>query len=150
MKHWIDEYVGMPYVIDTFDCVGLISLVYKQELQTDLELPTERNEGVFLLSQQIAESMDDYVDNVSLNKAQDFDVVLMKHKGKLNHTGLFFRVGNVPYVLHNIRSINQVVAHKIKDLEKINLFVEGIYRFKNKDIRFKDEQTNKTTECNVS
>lgn len=133
MAHWTDPYIGLPYVIDSFDCTHLIEKVFKDECGRELQLPMERTGGVVMLSKQIADERDNYVTQVKMKEAKDFDIIIMKQNNRLNHVGVFANVNGLKCVLHNVRNVGSVVLHKIRELDKIGLTVEGVYRFKEED-----------------
>lgn len=132
--HWTERYVGLPYRINEFDCAHLLAQVQLEVFGIDVSLPEERDEGVFALSAQIDRNITDYLVPIERHEGQDGDVVLMKCKNRLNHTGVLAKIDGVDYVLHNLRSIMAVALHKVKDLPRYNIEVEGYYRFKFKKV----------------
>ena len=130
MAHWTDNYVGLPYVIDQFDCVHLVTRVQNEVFGKDIKINIDRAPHVFLLSKQIEEHMDTYYEPIPIEQAQDGDLVLLKCKGRLNHTGVYANVDGVPYVLHNLRNLGSVVLHRIRELEKFGMVFDSVYRIK--------------------
>jgi len=130
MVDWADKYVGMPYEDGVFDCTHLVGLVQQQEFDRQIPLPTDRSNTTFGLSAQIDLHKENYFKPLEEADAIDGDVIIMRCKGRLNHIGIFFRKGETKYVLHNIKNIGAVVIHKIRDLERYNIDLEGYYRFR--------------------
>lgn len=130
MSHFSEKYVGMEYVHNEFDCVHLLQLVQQNEFDRTVDIPVERDDTVFAMSNQIDFHKAEYAETVSQSESKDGDIVLMKAKGRLNHTGILFIKNGTHYVLHNLRNVGSVAVHKIRELEKWGLIVEGIYRFK--------------------
>lgn len=129
MAHWSEKYVGMDYVHDEFDCVHLLQLVQQNEFERTIDIPVERDNNVFALSSQIDFHKAEYLETVKQHEATEGDVVLMLAKGRLNHTGVLCKINNTNYVLHNLRNIRAVALHRVRELEKYGLKLEGIYRF---------------------
>lgn len=127
--HWSDKYIGRGYIIGDYDCVNLAEEVLANEFNIEANFPKERDgESVFALSAQIDSVKDYYTEQI--NSPEEGSVVLMRARKRLNHVGVCFFINNEPYVLHNLRNIGQVCAHRIRDLHKHNLEVEGFYRLK--------------------
>lgn len=145
--HWTDDFVGKPYIPDQYDCVHLVVDVQKQVYGKDIEIPVEREEHVFLLSKQIDQHLETFYEQVEV--PQEGDMVLMKCKGRLNHTGVYVVINGVAYVLHNLRSIMSVALHKVRELEKYGVVVDSYYRVKNRetgDLAKKQINTNSNKE----
>lgn len=130
MSHWSETYVGLPYVIDEFDCTHLLQKVSEEVFGKVVPLPQERQPTVFGLSDQVARHKNHYFEPIEKKQAEDGDIVIMITNKRLNHIGVYFNKGGVDYVLHNLRNTGSVAAHKIRDLARINLQVEGYYKFR--------------------
>lgn len=130
MGHWTDQYVGLPYINDEFDCVHLATKVQNEVFGKSIQIPVAREEHIFKLSKQIEEHMNTYYEEVPKEEAQDGDLILMKCKGRLNHTGVYCVIDGVPYVLHNLRSIGSVALHRIRELDKHGMIYDSVYRVK--------------------
>lgn len=132
MMHWTDTFIGRKYVVGEFDCAHLLLAVHKEVFGKTLNLPVERNETVFGLSRQVADHVPNLADRIDLSEAQDGDLVIMTSGGRLNHCGIYVNLHS-PMVLHNLRSTGNVCLHKIRDLPRINLQLEGVYRWREYD-----------------
>ena len=128
MAHWTDEYVGKPYQEGVYDCAHLLVDVQQNVFNRNVDFPVERDETVYQLSRQIDENKPNYAVPISEEEAQEGDAVLMLCRGRLNHIGVLAVINGVKYVLHNVKSTGNVTLHRIKDLERYSLSVEGYYR----------------------
>lgn len=127
---WTDGYIGLQYVEDVFDCVHLVERVVKEVFHKDIQLPSERSSTPFGRSHQVDTHKDDLVVLVDEKDAVDGDLIIMKCNRRLNHCGVFFKDKGMKCVLHNLKNAGGVTAHKLRDLSRINIEVEGFYRFK--------------------
>lgn len=129
--HWSDEYVGREYIPEEFDCVHLVVEVQNKIYGKQIEVQVEREQNVFKLCRQIDQHLETFYEQVE--QPEEGDMVLMKCRGRLNHTGVYVVIDGVPYVLHNLRSIMSVALHKLRDLEKYGVYVDSYYRVKNRE-----------------
>ena len=129
MAHWTDKYVGMPYAED-FDCVHLLVLVQHEVFKRELDVTVERESHVILKAKQLEQHKLHYLDPILWDDAVDGDVVLMKGRGRLNHTGILAVIHGIRYVLHNVNNLGHVILTRIHDLDRIGLELEGYYRCK--------------------
>ena len=127
--HWSDDYVGKPYIRGEYDCLSLVDDVSRNVFGQKIADNEERAERLAEMSDQIRERIENYVHPIDEAEAEDGDVLLIKCKGRLNHTGIFTVINGVKYVVHNLMNVKSVVIHRLRDLEKYNMEVEGYYRF---------------------
>ena len=125
--HWSAGYVGLPYVRGEFDCAGLVERVLTEVFGRQVSLPKERAAHVVGLSVQIAEHRSEFARRI--DSPSEGDGVLMVGRGRINHIGVFCRIDE-SYVLHNMRNAGQVCLHRVRDLERYGLFIEGYYRWR--------------------
>jgi hypothetical protein len=130
MAIWADQFIGLPYQDGVFDCTHLIGKVQEEVFGKVIPLPTERQPTAFGLSAQVDHHKETYFTRITEDEAVDGDVVIMRSKKRLNHIGVYFRDKKTSYVLHNLKNVGSVCTHRIRDLPRINLEVEGFYRFK--------------------
>lgn len=128
MAHWTDEFVGKPYKEGVYDCAHLLVDVQQNVFHRNVDIPVERDETIYALSRQIDQHKPHYAVPISEEEAQEGDVVLMLCRGRLNHIGVLAVIRGIKYVLHNVKSTGNVTLHKIKDLHRYALEVEGYYR----------------------
>lgn len=130
MSHWHERYIGLPYVEDEFDCTHLLQKVTEEVFGKVIPLPSERQPTAFGKSGQVGQHKNHYFEKITPEEAVDGDVVIMVCRTRFNHIGVFFRLNGVPYVLHNLKNVGGVTAHRIRDLDRINIGLDGYYRFK--------------------
>lgn len=127
MKHWSSDYIGKPYSKD-YDCAHLLIDVQNNVFNRDLYVPVERARHIVEMSDQIADNKANYITQITEDESTDGDVVLMVCLGRLNHIGVLCVIKGIRYVLHNVKSTGNVTLHKIRELDKYSLVVEGYYR----------------------
>ncbi len=121
--HWSARYIGKPY--QEADCAALAALVLKNEFNHDINLPRERPAGVFALSAQINHNQADFASPT--DRPKEGDAVLMLARGRVNHVGIYCQIGAVAYVLHSLKNAGQCCLHKLTELNRYHLSVEGFY-----------------------
>lgn len=124
--HWSAVYVGLPYVRDVFDCAGLVERVLTEVFGRGVNLPKERAAQVVGLSTQIMRHQAEFARRV--DAPVEGDGVLMVGRGRVNHIGVYCALEEA-YVLHNMRNAGQVCLHRVRDLPRYGLVVEGYYRW---------------------
>ena len=124
--HWSESFVGLPYA--QADCAALAARVQREVVGRDLALPGERAAGLRGLSTQIVELKADYAEPVEIPR--DGDAVLMVARGRLQHVGVYCDIDGSPWVLHAVRNAGQTCLHRLCDLSRYGLTVEGYYRWK--------------------
>jgi len=123
--HWSEPYVGLPY--READCAALAERVQRQVFNRALSLPAERAAGLRGMTEQIDSLKADYAEPVA--QPCDGDAVLMVARGRLQHIGVYCDIGGVPYVLHAVRNAGQTCLHRLADLGRFGLAIEGFYRW---------------------
>lgn len=126
--HWTDAFIGREYVPEEYDCVHLVVEVQKRIYGKTIEIPVERETNFIRLSKQIDQHLETFYEQVT--EPQDGDMVLMKCRGRLNHTGVYVVINGTAYVLHNLRNIMSVALHRVRELERYGLIVDSYYRVK--------------------
>lgn len=127
-EHWSSQYIGRPYVDGTYDCAHLLADVQQNVFHRRVEFPIERADHIFLTARKIDEHKTHYLEPITEEEAQDGDVVLMVCLGRLSHIGVLAVIDGVRYVLHNLKSSGNVALHRIRDLERYALKLEGFYK----------------------
>lgn len=126
MAHWTEAYIGLPYIEQVQDCAELLARVQREVFGRNVHVPSVRADTPFGRSIQIAHGRDELADPVS--QAQEGDAVLMQIMGRW-HVGVWFNLGE-PWVLHALKNAGQVVAHRLRDLPRYGIRVEGFYRMR--------------------
>ena len=127
VPHWSAGYVGLPYVKDEFDCAGLVERVLSEVFGWELNLPKERAADLAGLSAQILDSQKDFA--LPVDPPLEGDGVLMVGRGRINHVGVYCEIGGEGWVLHNMRRAGQVCLHRVREIDRYGLSVEGYYRW---------------------
>lgn len=130
MAHWADKYVGMPYVKHENDCAEFFGLIQREVFGRKLPvLPSAMNYDYLReLSDQVQAGFEQM--GVRVESPQEGDAVLMRCRNVVNHIGVYCLIDGVPHTLHAVLSASQVCLHRINDLPKFNISVEGYYQCK--------------------
>ena len=132
MSHWSEKYIGQPYVIGDADCAHTLAMVrrevFNEPVPTDIEV--ERKASALGRVGQMVDLVAEYGEKT--DSPQEGDAVLMMCKGRPSHIGAYCIVNGEPSVLHAMQSAGMVVLHRIRDLERVFLTVEGYYTWKPK------------------
>ena len=127
-EHWSANYIGKPYVENEYDCAHMLEDVQTNVFHRNVDIPVERAKNVILTMKKIDEHRETYLTPISEEEAVDGDVVLMVCRGRLSHIGVLCVVDGIRYVLHNLKTSGNVALHKIRDLDRIALRLDGFYR----------------------
>lgn len=130
MGHWSERYIGQPYEANTADCARLLAQVRKEVFA----LPVPESIEVERLHSRLGRvgQMSDLVDAYGLrtHDPKEGDAVLMYCAGRPSHIGVYCEIGGSPYVLHAMENAGMVVLHRINDLDRVFLKIEGYYTWK--------------------
>ena len=127
MAHWSDNYIGQEYRLGDADCAALFARVSWEVFghTPPTEADIERAQSAFGRALQVADGVD------SLGKPADSpkegDAVLMMCRGRPSHIGVFCVVDGEKCVLHAMQNAGMVVRHRLRELHRVNLQVEGFY-----------------------
>jgi len=108
MYSWVNDYVGIPYVcngrtVNGFDCYGLVSDIYKKQLNIELPDWLQKGEGslnaIRSLTEHVTESVEfDFA--YSVKTPVDFDIAVLHKCSTALHVGLYICGG----ILHSASS----------------------------------------------
>ena len=130
MAHWSEPYIGRPYVLGESDCARLVCDVRREVF--GLPVPEEAEPGrapsAYGRFQQMRDGVEEYGDPT--DDPQDGDSVLMFCRGRDSHIGVYAVVNGEPCVLHAMKNAGMTVLHRLRDLPRYNLHVEGFYKWK--------------------
>jgi len=127
--HWSEDYIGRPYRLGDADCAALCIDVIENQFSGDLpEFCKTYRENTRL---RRAKQLEDLAKQATIKTETpvEGDVVLMLCKGRPSHVGIYCLVDNEPSVLHAMENAKMVVRHKIRDLQRYFLAVEGYYKW---------------------
>ena len=132
MTHWAEKYIGQPYVRGEADCAHTLAMVRREVfgLQVPDDIEVERKASNLGRVGQMVDLVAEYGERT--DSPQEGDAVLMMCKGRPSHIGAYCIVNGEPSVLHAMESAGMVVLHRIRDLERVFLTVEGYYTWKSK------------------
>ena len=130
MAHWTETYIGRPYVLGKADCARLVCDVRREVFGLPVPEDAEPERAASLTGRfrQMGDGVAEYGERT--DEPQDGDVVLMCCRGRPSHVGVFGRVDGEPCVLHAMANAGMTVLHRIRDLPRYNLHVEGFYKWK--------------------
>lgn len=128
--HWSDTYIGEPYVAGDADCARLIARVRQEVYKLPVPNDVEVNRAASRLGRMA--QMSDLVEMYGqcTDTPEEGDVVLMMCRARPSHVGVYCIVDNEPCVLHAMENAKMVVRHRLRDLHKVLLTVEGFYKWK--------------------
>lgn len=130
MSHWAEQYIGEPYVHGQNDCARLVcrirSEVFGHPVPTEADV--ERAASRLGRVSQVSDAVDAYGDRVEA--PQEGDVALMICCGRPSHVGVYCLYHGERGVLHAMENAGQVVFHRLRDLSRVGLSVEGYYKWK--------------------
>lgn len=130
MAHWAEQYIGSEYAVNTADCARLLSKVRKEQFNMPVPDDIEIERAVSRLGR--VGQMQDLVNEFGLRteNPQEGDAVLMICRGRPSHVGVYCIVDKEPCVLHAMENAGMVVLHRIRELNRVFLSVEGYYTWK--------------------
>lgn len=128
--HWSENFIGKPYALGDADCAALVTEVRERVFNEPVpEAIQVMRENTRLKRIEQLETLARSVVN-KIESPEDGDVVLMMCRGRPSHVGVFCVVDGEDCVLHAMENAKMVVRHRIRDLPKFFLEVEGYYRWK--------------------
>lgn len=130
MAHWSEKYIGQPYMVHSADCARLLAKVRKeqfgQEVPTEIEV--DRAQSRLGRLGQMKDLVAEF--GVRTDTPKEGDAVLMNCRSRPSHIGIYCEVDNEPCVLHAMQNADMVVLHRIRELNRVFLTVEGYYSWK--------------------
>ncbi|MFZ4537812.1 hypothetical protein [Propionivibrio sp.] len=130
MAHWSEPYIGQPFVLGEADCARLLCQVRREvfHLPVPDESEVERKASRLGRCAQMSDGVEEF--GTPVTDPVEGDAVLMICLGRPSHIGVFCRVNGEDSVLHALENVGMVVLHRLRDLPRIQLSVEGFYRWK--------------------
>ena len=130
MSHWSEKYIGQEYATHTADCARLLAKVRRQEFSLPVPEDIEIDRAASRLGRigQMQDLVSEF--GAKTDNPQEGDAVLMLCRGRPSHIGAYCIVDNEPCVLHAMENAGMVVLHRIRELNRVFLTVEGYYSWK--------------------
>lgn len=126
------RYVGMAYEDGVFDCSDLVALVQRELFGHDLKLPAHADRpggraGRRNVMRDMSKALAQPLDEPALGA-----VVIMQQpaddgRGMVWHLGVMFTDGQEWWVLHNVNTLGGVWLHRLRELGRLGIQVEGYY-----------------------
>lgn len=128
--HWAESYVGQDYQVGSADCARLLSRVRREVFHLPVPEDIEVDRAASRLGRvgQLSDLVDAFGERTET--PVEGDAVLMLSRGRPSHIGAYCVVDGEPCVLHAMENAGMVVLHKIRDLPRIFLTIEGFYTWK--------------------
>lgn len=128
--HWTERYVGLPYDATRFDCAHLVARVLEEQFARRVALPSEHARHYRAQQRQIAAEKGQIASRRAEGElCEDGDGVLLISRGHFDHLGLYARLQGEGWVLHNFSAAGHVCLHRLRDLARHGLQLEGVYRW---------------------
>lgn len=130
MAHWSDNYIGDPYIRGDADCARLLCQVRREVfgLPVPDDAYVERAASRLGRATQMADGVNEFGEAVTVPR--EGDAVLMICGGRPSHIGVYCVVDGETSVLHAMENAGMVVRHRLRDLPRVSLTIEGFYRWK--------------------
>lgn len=130
MSHWSAKYIGQGYATHTADCARLLAKVRQEQFNLPVPTDIEVDRAASRLGRvgQMRDLVTEY--GIKTESPQEGDAVLMYCRGRPSHIGVYCIVNNEPSVLHAMENAGMVVLHRIRELHRVFLTVEGYYAWK--------------------
>lgn len=128
--HWSEPYIGQPYIKGDADCARLLCNVRRDVFKLPVPQETEVERAASRLGRvaQMEDGVEAFGEQV--DSPEEGDAVLMLCRGRPSHIGVFCVVDGERCVLHAMENLGMVVLHRLRDLSKCLLMIEGFYRWK--------------------
>jgi len=130
MAHWSEQYIGKEYKIGEADCARLLSSVRREVfcLPVPSDVEVERKASRLQRVGQMTDLVNEYCEKT--DTPLEGDIVLMLCRNRPSHIGVYCIVNNEASVLHAMENAKMVVLHRLGDLSKVFLSIEGFYKWK--------------------
>lgn len=118
MSHLLGKYIGIPFVkrkdkLDGADCFGLVRLIYREEVNTDIFKHQSDADNIrSIIIEYMQESQKNWI---NVKNPQMFDVIAMArdpyHPNIIQHYGIYIGNGKM---IHTLKELGSHVS-KIED-----------------------------------
>lgn len=127
----LTPYLGLPYCARTHDCADLVMQVMLGLFGRCVVLPQDRPRPLGAHRQQRELGRVVSTQTQRIDTPRNGDLVLMIELGatRPSHAGVYFFLGHEHRVLHNSEGLGSSRLHRIAELPRLGLNVEGYYRW---------------------
>lgn len=130
MAHWCESYIGQPYIHGEADCARLVCQVRREVFGQPVPDGAEVERAASRLGRTLQMRDGVSVFGQRVSSPSEGDAVLMICRGRPSHIGVFCVVDGEDCVLHAMENAGMVVLHRLRELGRVLLAVEGFYRWK--------------------
>ena len=129
MAHWSDAYIGRPYIHGEADCGHLCLSVSKEVFGVRLpdDAQVEHVQSRLGRFHQLTDVVEAFMSPAA--EPREGDIALLYCRARKSHVGIYCVVDGFPSILHAVEKPGMVVRHRLSDLPKAFLSVEGYYRW---------------------
>lgn len=130
MAHWSDRYLGRPYVAGSGDCAMLAAEVRHDvfgDASAIAAAEAERAASALGRARQAQQVIAQH--GARTDVPIEGDAVLMLCRGRPSHIGIYCLIDDEPWVLHAMANAGEAVRHRLRDLPRVGLALEGFYRW---------------------
>lgn len=129
----LESYVGTPYVLGQFDCMDLARQVLREVFGLDVPLPDHRHRPLGAAGQrrEIEAMRDDLAVRIDVPFTGCGALLFEPCKDTtLWHIGVVALHGGDIWILHNSAKLGSAHLHRLTDLQRWGLHLEGWYAWK--------------------
>ena len=128
--HWCERYIGQPYEAGSADCARLLAQVRRDVfgLPVPTEIEIDRAASRLGRAGQMSDLVETFGEKTDTPK--EGDAVLMFCRGRPSHIGVYCEIDGERCVLHAMENAGHTVLHRIRELSRVGLSVEGYYAWK--------------------
>ncbi len=129
--HWSDAYIGQPYISGERDCGNLAARVRLEVFGDASALQVaelQRAAGQLGKQRQVEQMLSAHGHRTE--QPMEGDAVVMQNTAGRWHVGSYCLIDGEAWVLHNMKNAKQVVRHRLRELARVGLSVEGFYQWK--------------------
>lgn len=128
VMHWSDKYIGLPYILGSFDCAALAAQVSKEVFKYPIGLPGDHSVTLRGQTKQILTHKDDLA--YKIEQPIDGCPALFYGRGRLCHIGVMCWIANDWWILHADQTSGFVIRQRLRDMTRIHYTLEGYYKWK--------------------
>jgi len=125
----VEQFCGIPYDLERFDCADLVVLVQRRLFDREIMLPCSRPRGG--AGQAALGDLSMAYARAREGPPRDGDLVLMFDHGQRRpgHAGVFFFLAHEGWVLHGNERNGCSVLQRQRELPAMGLRIEGFYEW---------------------